>query len=374
MGRFVPWFAVVVAVGSLVAGVMTFRSAPPADDVAGFGFADAWVRGEVAAAEDVTCPGEDAACVEVVFEVTEGPDRGTFVTQTFPTTIGSFERGDSVFLAYSAEADPAFAYGYADRVRTGRLLAWGALFAVAVVALGRWKGVAALIGVGVSVAIILGYVLPTLLAGGPPVLVAVVAASVIAAVTFVITHGATAFAAVAYLGTVVALALTAVLSELAFATAWITGLASEEATYLTLLPGVDVSGLILAGAVLGALGALDDVTITQTSTVWELRAANPDLSTAQLRTAGLRVGRDHIASTVNTLVLAYAGAAMPILVLFVLSNLGPSEVMSSEVIAVEVLRTVVGSIGLIAAVPITTWLAAIVARSRTPEHGGGHVH
>jgi uncharacterized membrane protein len=245
---------------------------------------------------------------------------------------------------------------------------------VAVVALGRWKGVAALIGVGVSVAIILGYVLPTLLAGGPPVLVAVVAASVIAAVTFVITHGATAFAAVAYLGTVVALALTAVLSELAFATAWITGLASEEATYLTLLPGVDVSGLILAGAVLGALGALDDVTITQTSTVWELRAANPDLSTAQLRTAGLRVGRDHIASTVNTLVLAYAGAAMPILVLFVLSNLGPSEVMSSEVIAVEVLRTVVGSIGLIAAVPITTWLAAIVARSRTPEHGGGHVH
>lgn len=373
MGRVVPWLAAVVAVASLVLAAVTYRPAPDVDDLSGFGFADAWVRGEVAAVERVPCPG-DGECVEVVFEVSEGADAGTFVTQTFPTTIGEFERGDAVYLSYDAEAEAEFAYGYADRVRTGRLLLWGAAFAAAVVALGRWKGIAALIGVGVSLAVILGYVLPTLLAGGSPILVAIAAASLIAAITFVLTHGTTPFAAVAYLGTVAALVLTAVLSEIAFATAWITGLATEEATYLTLLPGVEVSGLILAGAVLGALGALDDVTITQTSTVWELRAANPSLSAADLRASGLRVGRDHIASTVNTLVLAYAGAAMPVLVLFVLSNLGAPQVVSSEVIAVEILRTVVGSIGLIAAVPMTTWLAAAVAKDRAPEPGTGHAH
>lgn len=373
MGRMVQWIALVVAVGSVVVGVVTWRPTPSTANLDEFGFADAWVRGEVAAVDTVDCPG-DGECLEVVFEVSEGADEGRFVTQVLPVGIGTFSVGDPVYLAFDADAEPDFAYSYADRARSGALLGWGALFSLAVVALGRWKGVAALIGVGVSLAVILAYVLPTLLGGGPPVLVAVVAASVIAAVTFVLTHGTSPFAAVAYLGTFAALALTALLSEVAFSMGEITGLATEEATYLTLLPGVQVSGLILAGAVLGALGALDDVTITQTSTVWELRAANPDLSTADLRAAGLRVGRDHIASTVNTLVLAYAGASMPVLVLFVLSNLGPAQVLSSEVIAVEVLRTVVGSLGLVAAVPLTTWLAAVVAAGLPPGRVGDHAH
>ncbi len=168
--------------------------------------------------------------------------------------------------------------------------------------------------------------------------------------------------------------LTAVLSQLAFGMARITGLATEEAVYLTLLPDVQVSGLVLAGAVLGALGALDDVTVTQASAVFEVRNANPDLDAPALSQAGLRVGRDHIASTVNTLVLAYAGASMPLLVLFVLSNLTPGQVLASEVIAVEALRTAVGSLGLVAAVPITTWLAARVAVDTPAGTRGGHAH
>ena len=139
------------------------------------------------------------------------------------------------------------------------------------------------------------------------------------------------------------------------------GLVSEEAFYLLEIPGFDVGGLLLAGIVLGAIGAMDDVTVTQASAVWEVRKANPDLGTRELFGSGLRVGRDHIASTVNTLLLAYAGASMPLLILIALSNQAFGAIVSSEVIAVEIVRTLVGSIGLVAAVPITTWLGARTA-------------
>jgi len=137
-----------------------------------------------------------------------------------------------------------------------------------------------------------------------------------------------------------------------------TGLVSDEAFYLLSRPDLDLSGLLLAGIVLGAIGALDDVTVTQTSAVWELNLANPKLDSRGLFDSGLRIGRDHIASTVNTLLLAYAGAAMPLLILFSLSELPLNVVASSEVVAVEIVRTLVGSIGLVAAVPVTTWLAS----------------
>ena len=136
------------------------------------------------------------------------------------------------------------------------------------------------------------------------------------------------------------------------------GFAGEESLYLTLVGDIDVAGLLLAGIVLGALGALDDVTVTQASAVWEIRRANPGLSTRELMSAGLRVGRDHIASTVNTLLLAYAGAAMPLLLLFALSRQSLGDIANSEVISVEIVRTLVGSIGLVSAVPLTTWLAS----------------
>jgi uncharacterized membrane protein len=142
------------------------------------------------------------------------------------------------------------------------------------------------------------------------------------------------------------------------------GFATDESLFLSFLEGVDVQGLLLAGAVLGAIGALDDVTVTQVSTVFELKRANPNLGASDLFQGGLRVGRDHIASTINTLLLAYAGAAMPLLLLLTLSNLNLSLAANSEVVAIEIVRTVVGSIGLVAAVPITTFLAARTAASR----------
>jgi uncharacterized membrane protein len=160
--------------------------------------------------------------------------------------------------------------------------------------------------------------------------------------------------------------LTTLLSAVTVALADITGFATEESTLLTLFDGIDVRGLVLAGMVLGAAGALDDVTVTQSSAVWQLRAARPDAGFTPLWRAGLRIGQHHIGSTVNTLLLAYLGASLPLAVLFVIAQQSLGTVVNSEVVAVEVVRTLVGSIGLVAAVPFTTWLAATVAAQPAP--------
>ncbi|MGH9166262.1 MAG: YibE/F family protein [Acidimicrobiia bacterium] len=149
------------------------------------------------------------------------------------------------------------------------------------------------------------------------------------------------------------------------------GCTTEESLLLTLVPGqLDIRGLVLSGVVLGALGAIDDVTVTQASAVWELRAAAPTMQHGQLFRAGLRIGRDHVASTVNTLALAYAGASMPLLVLFVLTEQPLGIVANSETVTTEILRTLVGSIGLVACVPITTWLAVRLAPTPEPTRSG----
>ncbi len=193
-------------------------------------------------------------------------------------------------------------------------------------------------------------------------------AGAIGFVALYLAHGVGPLTHVALIGTFAALVITVVLSAIVVELAAFTGFSGEESFYLTVVGDIDVQGLLLAGIVLGALGALDDVTVTQASAVWEVRRAAPGLGTRGLVAAGLRVGREHIASTVNTLLLAYAGAAMPLLLLFALSRQPLGIVANSEVVATEIVRTLVGSIGLVSAVPITTWLAAAVARRRpVPE-------
>jgi uncharacterized membrane protein len=232
------------------------------------------------------------------------------------------------------------------------------IFGLTVVALGRIRGLAALIGLALSLLILIGFIVPAIVAGRDAVLVALVGGGAIALVALYLAHGYTPLTHVAAVGAFAALALTTALSWLVVALAEFSGVASEEAFYLVGIPGINLTGLLLSGVVLGAIGALDDVTVTQASAVWELNQANPELGREALFESGLRIGRDHIASTVNTLLLAYAGAAMPLLILFSLSALPINVVASSEVVAVEIVRTLVGSIGLVAAVPITTWLAA----------------
>jgi len=233
-------------------------------------------------------------------------------------------------------------------------------------ALGRFRGVLALLAMAVTLIVLVGFVAPSALDGNDPLLVAVVAASAIAFVSLYLTHGFTPTTTVALAGTLGALGLTLGLSWAFFEMAEFTGLATEEALILPFIAeNLDVRALLLGGAIIGALGALDDVTVTQVATVAELRRHSPHLPTSELFSSGIRVGRDHIASTVNTLLLAYAGASMPLILLFAVSDQSFAMVANSELIAVEIVRTLCGSVGLVAAVPITTALAAAILQPST---------
>jgi uncharacterized membrane protein len=305
----------------------------------------------------------------VTYEVAPG-DPANLLLDGDPAMV-TFFAGDNDEPVVLSVAEPDFdtQYQFADFQRRPVLLWVTLLFAVVVVALGGLRGVAALAGLAASIVILMLFVLPAILDGRSPVLVAVVGASAIAYLALYLAHGFRTMTTVALLGTLAALLLTALLSASVVAVANLTGFATEESTFLSLFGTIDVRGLILAGIVLGAAGAIDDVTVTQASAVWELRAADPDASTTQLFRSGLRIGRDHIASTVNTLLLAYAGAALPLLVLFVLASQSLGAIANSEIVAVEIIRTAVGSIGLVAAVPFTTWLAAATASGEAvPAH------
>lgn len=301
-------------------------------------------------------------CRAITLIVHEGPEAGAIVSlpeiNLRDRSAPSLSIGDDVILGYE---DSTNFYFYADQDRRGTLLVLTIVFAGVVIALGRFRGLLALVGMAATLVVLVAFVAPSVLDGNDPLLVSVVAAAAIAFISLYLTHGFSPTTTVALAGTLAALGLTLGLTWVFFEFASFTGLATEEALILPFLAeNLDVSGLLLGGAVIGALGALDDVTVTQVATVAELRHRNPDLSRTELVTSGIRVGREHIASTVNTLLLAYAGASMPLLLLFAVSNQSLEMVANSELIAVEIVRTLCGSIGLVAAVPITTTLAAVI--------------
>ena len=340
----------------------------PDFDLAAIGFADEVVPAVVTSAVEGPCSyAPEFACRAITFGLTDGSNEVAFEEFDTTPTAPRLEEGDRVVLNVINEADPQFRYHYADRDRRPLLAMVVAGFALAVIGLGRLRGVAALIGLAASVAVLLWFVAPAILAGRDPVAVAAVGGSAIALLALYLTHGWRTTTHVAALGTFAALALTMVLAWLVTPAAAFSGFAAEESLFLSFLEGVQVPGLLLAGAILGAIGALDDVTVTQVSTVFELKRADPGQTAHQLFQGGLRVGRDHIASTINTLLLAYAGASMPLLLLLTLSNLSFSLAANSEVVAVEIVRTIVGSIGLVAAVPIATFLAARAAAKPVPR-------
>jgi uncharacterized membrane protein len=251
---------------------------------------------------------------------------------------------------------------FSDYQRRGPLTALAVFFILAVVVFARWRGLFALWGLAIAFAVLVRFILPAILTGKNPVAVAVVGSAAIMFATLYLAHGINARTTTAVLGTVGALFITGILAWIFVTGGHLTGMASEESGLLAAsLSGVNLQGLLLSGIIIGSLGVLDDVTVTQASAVWELHQANPGYGFQRLYAAGLRIGRDHIASTVNTLVLAYAGASLPLLVLFTLSSRQLGDVLTSEIVAQEIIRTLVGSIGLVSAVPITTALAAFVA-------------
>ena len=354
-----------IALLILVGLVALWPTDPPDLDLAQFGFAEDVVLAEVEIATVGGCPYDEALdCRLYQFSLLEEPI-GEIVILDFPDEPGQpqLAEGESVFLSTTTTVDGTVSYQYADKDRRMVILVLALVFAAAVIGLGRMRGVAALAGLALSVGILLWFILPAIVQGEDAVLVALVGGGAIALISLYLAHGYNPLTHVAALGAFSALVLTTALSWLVVAAAGFSGLATEEAFFLLSIPDLDLNGLLLAGIVLGAIGALDDVTVTQASAVWEVHGANPSLDSSALYAAGIRVGRDHIVSTVNTLLLAYAGASLPLLILFTLAGQSLGFVASSEVVAIEIVRTLVGSIGLVAAVPMTTWLSSrVVAR------------
>ncbi len=277
-------------------------------------------------------------------------------------TGDTFAVGQRVRVAEAESPDGGTTF-YVNDIQRGRpLLVLAAVFLFVVLAFGRWQGVRALIGLALTLGVVVRYVVPAVLTGRDPVLVAMSAAVVIMVVTLYLTHGLRRKTTAAVVGTIAALGITVGLSWLFIQLTVLTGLSSEEARLASVQAGgLSLRGLLLAGIIIGALGVLDDVTMAQASTVFELRRTDPAAGFSALFAGAMSVGRDHVAATINTLFLAYAGASLPLLILFSSSPDPLPMIVSSEIVAVEIVRTLVGSIGLVASVPVTTALAAWLA-------------
>lgn len=326
-----------------------------------------------------TTPGEPTRCEQAEIELTSGPGAGS--TGRLETVEGGvlrpLEVGDRIVVG-SFDGPSGRVHYFQDFQRRVPLAVLALAFVAAVVAFGRWRGLRALLALGCGLLVVVRFAIPSILDGHDPLAVSLVAATLVMVVVLFVTDGLTLRATVAVLGTGASLALIAVLAWAFSGAAELTGAASEEALFLrAAATEVNLRGLLLGGFVLGALGVLDDMTVTQVSATWELHDANRALGFRRLYGAAARIGRDHVASTVNTLVLAYAGASLPLLIFFTQSAQPLGDVVTSEVVAVEVVRTLVGSLGLVASVPITTALAALVLTRRragggapAPEAGG----
>ncbi|MFJ6571365.1 YibE/F family protein [Streptomyces sp. NPDC091292] len=313
------------------------------------------------------------SCGKATVEVTTGKDKGrTFTEIVQPDSPRQLHTGQKVIVAYAPDAPRELQYAVTDVDRKIPMALLAGIFAVAVVVVGRLRGLMALVALAASFLVLTFFILPAILQGSNPLVVAVVGASAIMLIALYLCHGLTARTSVAVLGTLVSLLLIGLLGSLFIGWAALSGNTDDNTGLIHgLYPSIDMSGLLLAGVIIGSLGVLDDVTVTQTSAVWELHQADPTMGRRALYRAGIRIGRDHIASVVNTLVLAYAGAALPLLLLFSIAQSSVGTVATSELVAEEIVRTLVGSIGLVASVPVTTALAALVVAADRPGEGAG---
>lgn len=326
------------------------------------------ISARVVVADDVECSFDPTAqCRFVAFDMDDGPYAGDIGAMEMASGV-SISVGDGILVtAFEIDGgEPVFSFY--DYDRDGTMLWLFLLFVAAVLLLGRWRGLGSLAGLAFSLLVLVTFTLPSVLDGSNAVTIALVTASAIAFAALFLAHGFGIGTAVALLSTFVSLTVTALLAWLFVGATNLTGLSDESSILLGgLAEGIDPRGILLAGIVIGALGVLDDVTVTQVSAVWELKRLSPAMTTRELVAPALRIGRDHISSTVNTLFLAYAGAALPLLLLFTEAAQGVGNVITREIVATEVVRALVGSIGLVSSVPISTWLAAYVVGAAGPE-------
>lgn len=326
------------------------------------------------------------SCQAVSFRLTSGPDRGRVVETEVNSGGGlpGFGVGDEVRVLEAVTPEgappPVSPYSIVDFERKSELFWLALVFAALVILFARWRGALSLLGLGMSLLIVLVFVIPAILRDSPPLAVALVGSMAVMLTTIPLAHGLGPKSLAAMVGTALSLALIVGLAVLFTDLAHLGGAASEEATLLAASgDGFNFQSLLIAGMVIGALGVLDDVTVSQASTVMALRGANPNQRFGELFRRAIDVGRDHVSATVNTLVLAYVGASLTTLLVFASGQVGFLDALNTEVVASVVVATLVGSIGLICAVPITTALAALLAEDVAAEElaadaHGGHSH
>lgn len=302
-------------------------------------------------------------------EIIEGEFRGSVLTVDYGLRqiLGSSEKirqGDLLLVTVGQRPDTGELRAFfTDFVRSRPIFYLFLLFVLFSVLISGWKGIRSLLGIGFSLLIIVFYILPQIINGKDPVWVSITGAFVFLAVSQFIVYGWNLKTHSAVIGIFISLILTGILSGFFVDFTRLTGYGDENALFLSQISTqtINIKGLLLAGMLIGALGVLDDLVISQASSVFELFAANNSLSFSFLFKRAMNIGRDHAAATVNTLVLAYAGASLPMLLLFTISNQNPAMLINISFIAEEIVRTLVGSIGLFISIPITTALAALLA-------------
>ena len=338
------------------------------------------VRAEVVAIPETTerdIIGTDTtATVQTVqVRVLEGVRSNDVVT--FDNDLVLLEVGDRIFVNRLESIDGVEYFEFKDADRRVALITLGILFAGLLIMIAGMQGVRSLFSLLGSIGVIVFLLVPLLLAGYPPVLTSIGIAGVVLAIAIFVTHGVNARSTIAFLGTIGAVIATGVIASVWVSATSLTGFASDASIYLNFGTGgqLDFAGLLLGSIMIGVLGVLDDVAMTQASVVRELKATDTSLKLYELYQRALRVGRDHIGSLVNTLALAYVGVSLPLVLLFARTDAPLGTLLNQEVIAAELVRTLVGSIGLILAVPLTTVIAAWwFSEHDAGEGGGGHIH
>lgn len=274
------------------------------------------------------------------------------------------EVGSKIMVSISKTPDNVVNAYFVDYVRTTPILWLTAIFAIAIIVISSWKGIRALLSMAFSLYIIIGYIIPHILIGEDPLRVSIIGSIILLAVSLYLTYGWTLKTHAAVISMALVLLLTGALSGIFVVFSKLNGTGDENVMFLMQMmeTPINLRGLLLGGMIIGALGVLDDLVTTQAAAVFELHHANPSFGFRGLYSSAMRIGQDHVAATVNTLVLAYAGASLPMLLMFSLGHGDYGYLVNFSFIAEEIVRTLVGSLGLIAAVPLTTTIAIFLAQ------------
>ncbi|WP_175557518.1 YibE/F family protein [Raineyella antarctica] len=334
-------------------------------------------KGEVMAVNEISCAGLEGStssaaqtCAALTVQLLEGEDKGKDVQVNTTSAIfkSGVQPGQRVVVYRVPTLNGQANYQFADFARTGPVVFFAIAFLLVTVAVARRRGLLSVIGLAWAAFIMVAFIFPALISGSNAILVTLIGASAIMFVALYFTHGFNTRTTTALLGTLFGLVLAAVLSYVALSWGHLTGVASEEDyTLSAAAPDMKLTAVVLSGMIIAALGGLNDVTITQASAVWEL-ADDPRRTGPQIFRQAMRIGRDHIASTVYTIVFATAGASMSVLLLLAMYDRPLYSTIMTEQFAVEILRTLVGAIGLTLAMPLTTGIGALlVSRRGTPS-------